>query len=423
MFVSTTDVLNFVKENDVKFIRLSFCDLRGNMKNIAIMAEELPFAIENGIPFDAVCFEKSNDERYLLVPDLSTMSVLPWRPKTGSVIRFFCNIYKSDGSFYEADLRKKLKDCVDEIKQTGLKCEIGTKCEFYLFKNNEYGRPEKTPVDNGGYLDVAPLDQCENIRREICLSLEEMGINPQSSCHKRGPGQNEIDFICSDPLTAADNMMQYKNVVKAIASQSGLYASFMPKPLKNKDGSAFNISFHVSRDKTSIFGSSDEKISEEGEHFMAGVLHYIKEITAFLNPITNSYKRLGTFMAPKYADWSDNRTNPALRLSRTMNDNSHLVLRTADASCNPYIAILLLLKAGMKGIENKMQIQAQETKVSLPQSLEEAVGYAKSSELVKETFSQNLLNEIFEHFDNMIEEYRKAEDKDIFEDGKFFYVI
>ena len=149
MFVSTTDVLNFVKENDVKFIRLSFCDLRGNMKNIAIMAEELPFAIENGIPFDAVCFEKSNDERYLLVPDLSTMSVLPWRPKTGSVIRFFCNIYKSDGSFYEADLRKKLKDCVDEIKQTGLKCEIGTKCEFYLFKNNEYGRPEKTPVDNG----------------------------------------------------------------------------------------------------------------------------------------------------------------------------------------------------------------------------------------------------------------------------------
>lgn len=423
MFVSTTDVLNFVKENDVKFIRLSFCDLRGNMKNIAIMAEELPFAIENGIPFDAVCFEKENSERYHLVPDLSTMSVLPWRPKSGSVIRFFCNIYKSDGSMYEADLRKILKDYVKEINNIGYLCEIGTRCEFYLFKNDEFGRPSKIPVDNGGYLDVAPLDQCENIRREICLSLEEMGINPQSSCHKRGPGQNEIDFICSDPLTAADNMMQYKNVVKSIASQSGLYASFMPKPIKDKDGSAFNISFHISKEKSSIFGSSSEDISEEGEQFMAGILHHIKEITAFLNPVTNSYKRLGTFMAPKYADWSDNKTNYALRLSRTMNDNSHLVLRTADASCNPYAVILLLLKAGMSGIENKMQIQEQTTKISLPQTLEEAVGYARSSDFVKEVLPEQVLKDTFEHFNHMIEEYNRAEDKEIFEEKKFFYVI
>jgi glutamine synthetase len=423
MFVSATDVLNFVEENDVKFIRLSFCDLKGNMKNIAIMAEELPAAIENGVPFDALCLERDNPERFLLIPDLSTMSVLPWRPQSGRVIRFFCNIYTSDGKPYEGDLRRILKECMEEIKELDYECEIGTKCEFYLFKNDEHGKPTKEPADRGGYLDVTPLDGCENIRREICLALEEMGINPQSSCHKRGPGQNEIDFICSDPLTAADNMMQYKNVVKSVAMQHGYYASFMPKPLKEWDGSAFSITFHINRDKKSIFGSSDEPISRDGERFMAGILGKTKEITAFLNPITNSYKRLGTFMAPKYADWSENLSTPALRLSKAINNKSHLVFRTADAACNPYAAILLLLNSGFNGIRKRETMPDTSEKDLLPNNLEEAVEYAKESEFIRNILPEKVLEESFTHFDNMIEEYNSVRDTDVYEEKKFFLTV
>lgn len=430
MFVSTTDVLNFVNENDVKFIRLSFCDVKGNMKNIAIMADELPDAIQNGIQFDALCLERNNPERYLLIPDLSTMSVLPWRPQSGKVIRFFCNIFRCSGAPYEGDLRMLLRNVVNEMNNAGLSCEIGTKCEFYLFKNDEYGNPTKEPADNGGYLDVSPLDNCENIRREICLSLEEMGINPQKSCHKRGPGQNEIDFICSDPLTAADNMMQYKSVVKAIAAQNGLYASFMPKPLRNWDGSAFSITFHIKRNKESIFGSSNHEITEEGRQFMAGILKYTNEITVFTNPITNSYKRLGTFMAPKYADWSENFSNPSLLVTNSINSNSHLVFRTADAACNPYMAALLLLSAGMRGISEKMTIPSGNEKIILPSSLEQALGFAEKSSFVADVLPPAVLNEALSHFRNMAQEYQcvldsaSSEDAaDEYDEKKFFYTI
>ena len=207
MLFSESDILDFIEENDVKFIRMTFCDTFGNMKNIAIMPRELQRAISYGIPFNATGLMEAAHQSLLLKPDPSTLSVLPWRPQTGRVIRFFCNIYHMDGTPYSGDLRRNLRKTMKKCNQMGYHCEMGTRCEFYLFNLDEQGNPTHVPHDHGGYLDIAPLDQCENTRREICLSLEEMGIDPTSSCHKHGPGQNEIDFACNNPLTAADTMV------------------------------------------------------------------------------------------------------------------------------------------------------------------------------------------------------------------------
>ena len=251
MGFSPTEILNFVKENDVKFIRLTFCDVFGNLKNIAIMPDELPRAFNYGIPFDASCITNEYSD-LLLIPDISTLSVLPWRPKSGRVVRFFCNIKNMDGSDYSGDLRRQLQKKIIALNSEGYSCELATKSEFYLFNLDDSGEPTKIPHDYGTYLDVAPLDKCENTRREICLSLEEMGLNPNSSCHKHGSGQNEIDFKCSEPVTAADNMVHYKTVVKSIAAQNGLYASFMPRPLPDEHGSALNICLSIKKDGNDI---------------------------------------------------------------------------------------------------------------------------------------------------------------------------
>ncbi|MFQ9093934.1 MAG: glutamine synthetase beta-grasp domain-containing protein [Ruminococcus sp.] len=232
MFFSETDLSDFIEENDVKFIRMTFCDTFGNMKNIAIMPRELHRAITDGIPFNATGLLEASHQNLLLKPDTSTLSILPWRPQSGRVVRFFCKLYHMDGTPYEGDLRRNLRETMKSLQKQGYQCEMGTRCEFYLFETDMAGKPTRIPCDQGGYLDVAPLDKCENTRREICLSLEEMGLNPTTSCHKHGPGQNEIDFACSNPLTAADNMAHYKTVVKTIAAQNGFYASFMPKPVQ-----------------------------------------------------------------------------------------------------------------------------------------------------------------------------------------------
>lgn len=204
MFFSESDVTEFIEDNDVKFIRLTFCDTLGVMKNIAILPRELPRAIAYGIPFNATGLLEEQHQNLLLKPECTTLSVLPWRPQSGRVVRFFCNLMTMDGKPYAGDLRQNLRNTMREIEENDYQCQIATRCEFYLFKTDVEGNPTREPYDQGGYLDIAPLDKCENTRREICLSLEEMGLNPTSSCHKHGPGQNEIDFACSNPLTAAD---------------------------------------------------------------------------------------------------------------------------------------------------------------------------------------------------------------------------
>lgn len=424
---SPKELLKFIAENDVKFIRLTFCDMFGNLKNLAIMPNELPRAFEYGIPFDASCIHEGCSD-LLLVPDISTLSILPWRPKSGRVVRFFCTLKNMNGTDYVGDMRTALINYINELRLDGYSCEMGTRCEFYLFELNEHGEPTKTPHDKGGYMDVAPLDRCENARREICLSLEEMGINPRSSCHKHGPGQNEIDFRESEPVTAADNMVHYKTVVKSIAAQNGLFASFMPKPLTEEHGSALCISLGIKKSGENIFDPNLDKMSHTGKCFISGVLKRIREITAFLNSTTNSYRRFGIGYAPKYVDWSCENRSQLIRITKTA-DQPRIEIRSADAACNPYITFKLILAAGIEGINDGDSSLLEVTRKSfaspddlqtLPVSLKEAAKIAKNSEFVRRTLSTEILKNAFDQLDMQLHQYELARSKDEFEDNTYF---
>ena len=314
------EVLRFVQENDVKFIRLAFSDMFGIQKNISVMPDELPRAFETGISFDASAvrgFLNVEQSDLFITPDPSTLSILPWRPSHGRVVRLFCNVNYPDGRPFEGSSRHILQRAVKEAAQMGYVCKIGAECEFYLFETDEKGNPTMNPHDLGGYCDIAPNDKGENVRREICLTLEEMGIHPEASHHEQGPGQNEIDFKYSDAMTAADNLLTFKAAVKSIAARNGLYASFMPKPLPDKSGSGLHVNLSLSQGGRNIFKTApDEGHCPEAEHFMAGVLDHIREITVFLNPLTNSYARFGAFEAPRYLSWSHQNRSQLIRIPR-----------------------------------------------------------------------------------------------------------
>ena len=296
MKYSKDEVIEYTREEDVKFIRLSFCDVFGRQKNISIMPDELPRAFDCGIAFDASAIAGFGDETHsdlFLHPEAETLMPLPWRPEHGSVVQMFSNITYPDGTPFECDTRSLLKTAVKKAQGKGHEFCFGAEQEFYLFLLDENGKPTKTPYDEAGYMDIAPDDQGENVRREICLTLEKMGIHPESSHHEEGPGQNEIDFRYSEALTAADNAMTFQRVVKTVAHRNGLYADFSPKPLKDKPGNGFHIN-------CSLKNNTDELFSQ----MIAGILANIKAMTAFLDPSEASYARLGGHKAPKYISWS-----------------------------------------------------------------------------------------------------------------------
>ena len=329
-------------------------------------------------------------------------------------------------------MRTELTSFINSLRLDGYSCEMGTKCEFYLFELDEHGEPTKVPHDKGSYMDVAPLDKCENARREICLSLEEMGLSPKSSCHKHGPAQNEIEFRENEPVTAADNMAHYKTVVKSIAAQNGLFASFMPKPLPDEHGSALSISLSLKKGGDNIFEQGPNGMSAAGKCFITGVLRHIREITAFLNCTTNSYKRFGIGYAPKYVDWSFENLGQLIRIPKAVGVSPRIELRSADATCNPYIAFKLILAAGIEGIQQNdcSLLDSTMTGVSatgsfdeLPSSLEEAVAIAKDSDFVSKTLSSEIRANIFSHLDKEIQEYNLAKSKDEFEDKAYFKFI
>lgn len=427
MFFSEDDVLEFIEENDVKFIRLTFCDTFGNMKNIAIMPRELHRAIVDGIPFNATDLLESSHQNLLLKPDISTLSVLPWRPQSGRVVRFFCTLYRMDGTPYEGDLRRNLRETMKSIQEHGYQCEMGTRCEFYLFETDMQGKPTRTPCDQGGYLDVAPLDKCENTRREICLSLDEMGLNPTTSCHKHGPGQNEIDFACSNALTAADNMVHYKTVVKTIASQNGFYASFMPKPFPDCSGSALKITISVKKGDASIFGTSHKSMLPEGRAFIAGILNRVREFTMFSNPTINSYERFGLRAAPSHINWSEENRIPLIQLLYAPGRDGSIEFRSADPYCNPYITFQMLLSAGMAGIQNGEELtdtmnaaNASSAFPTLPRSLEESIRLAQNSSFVHAVLPETLIQDFAAAMEQQVAAYHATQDPQAFCFDRYF---
>ena len=344
MYYTEEDILDYVKEEDVKFVRLAYFDIFGKQKNATIMASELPRAFKNGIGFDASAvegFAEPNKSDLFLFPDASTLAVLPWRPSSGKVIRFFCDIRYPDGTPYEKDCRYLLKTATRKIRnECGVDLHFGSEFEFYLFKLDEKGEPTKIPFDNAGYMDIAPDDKGENIRRNICFTLEQMGITPESSHHEEGPGQNEVDFKYSDALTAADNASTFKWIVRTKAAESGLYADFSPKPIQEKAGSGMHINISCTD-------------SSKNEQIVAGILNHIEEITYYLNPTENSYNRLGESKAPKYICWGFQNRSVVVRVPESK-EKPRIEIRSSDPLCNPYIAFTLLIHAAIDGIKNNL---------------------------------------------------------------------
>lgn len=398
MKYSKEEVLQYVAEEDVKFIRLAFCDVYGVQKNISVMPHELKRAFEYGIAIDASAIEGFEDEVHsdlFLHPDPSTLTVLPWRPEHGRVVRMFCNISYPDGTPYTNDTRSLLVKAVEEAKSLGYTFYFGAEMEFYLFRLNEYGKPTKEPYDNAKYMDIAPDDKGENVRREICLTLEQMSISPESSHHEEGPGQNEIDFRYSDALSAADNAVTFKSVVKTVAARNGLYADFSPKPLENCAGNGLHINMSV-RDK-----SGKELI----DALIPALLEKTGEITLFLNPVADSYKRLGNNKAPAYISWSAQNRSQLIRIPAAIGEYKRLELRSPDPEANPYLAFTLLIYAGLYGLTKKLPLPlpadvnfftldkaALAEFKRLPSTLEEAKVQAKASAFVQEHLPESLIN-------------------------------
>ena len=390
------EVIEFVQENDVKFIRLAFVDLFGAMKNIAVMASELPRAFEGGISFDASAVKGFCDvdrSELFLKPDPNTLTLLPWRPQTGRVARMMCDCLTPEGKPFDGYSRTILRRQVEKARSLGYFFRLGTEYEFYLFQADENGEGTLKPQDQAGYMDVSPLDKGENIRREICLTLEEMHIQPESSHHENGPGQNEIDFHYAGALTAADNAMAFKGAVRSIAAQYGLCASFMPKPLSDEYGNGLHVNLSVEKDGRSLFEQEGGVLAPDAQHAMAGILHRIREISLFLNPIPSSYRRLGSFEAPKAVNWSYGSRSQLIRIPACTPGHGRMELRSPDPACNPYLAFALILAAAMEGITEVAPLQSPMAVTEyLPGNLEEAIALAETSEFVREVIPESTLN-------------------------------
>jgi glutamine synthetase len=390
MNYSKDEVIQYAREEDVKFIRLTFCDVFGKQKNIAIMPDELPRAFEHGIAFDASAIKGFGDEVHsdlLLHPEPETLMPLPWRPEHGRVVQMFSSITRPNGTPFECDTRSLLKNAVRDASKAGYVFTFGAEQEFYLFKSDENGSPTKIPCDEAGYMDIAPEDRGENIRREICLTLEQMGIRPESSHHEEGPGQNEIDFRFSDALPAADHALTFQRVVRTVAHRNGLAADFSPKPLENLPGNGFHINVSVKPHRDDGVFSA----------MIAGILRRAGEMTAFLNPLEGSYRRLGSYKAPRYVSWSGENRSQLVRIPAAAGEYRRAELRSPDPAANPYLAFALLIHAGLEGIREKLSLcapsdfnlyTASEEMLALleklPESLEEARRKAASSEFIRE---------------------------------------
>ncbi len=397
MDYSAQEVMQYAREADVKMIRLAFCDVFGRQKNIVIMPRELERAFGYGIAIDGSAiagFGGAVRSDLMLRPEPATLSLLPWRPETGKVVRMFCDIYYPDGTPFECDTRALLKKAAAEAERRGAVFTFGPEMEFYLFKNDIQGEPTKIPHDQAGYMDIAPEDKGESVRREICLMMEEMGILPECSHHEEGPGQNEIDFRYAGAVAAADNAVIFKSIVRTVAARNGLTADFSPKPLKDKAGSGMHVNFAV----RSLKG--EDSMSQA----IAGIMDRIEGLTAFLNPCRESYERLGGNKAPGYISWSSQNRSQLIRIPAAEGEFKRAELRSPDPEANPYLAFALLIYAGLEGMEKKLRLpecadinlfsappQVLSKFKRLPEDLDKAKAAALACPLVRERLPEELI--------------------------------
>ncbi|MFC4409134.1 type I glutamate--ammonia ligase [Chungangia koreensis] len=413
---SKEDIKRLVKEEGVNFIRLQFTDILGTIKNVEIPVSQLDKALDNKMMFDGSSIEgfvRIEESDMYLVPDLDTWVVFPWITGKGKVARLICDISNPDGNPFAGDPRSNLKRILKEMEEFGYThFNLGPEPEFFLFKLDVEGEPTLNLNDHGGYFDLAPTDLGENCRRDIVLELEEMGFEIEASHHEVAPGQHEIDFKYADAITACDNIQTFKLVVKTIARKHGLHATFMPKPLFGVAGSGMHCNVSLFKDKVNAFfdEKGESQLSEDAYHFIAGILKHVKGFTAITNPTVNSYKRLVPgYEAPSYVAWSGQNRSPLIRIPSSRGLSTRVEVRSVDPAANPYLAMAVILKAGLEGIKEKAmppaevnqniyEMSERELKQngieSLPESLKAAVGELAEDEVIQAALG----NHIYENF-------------------------
>ncbi|MGE7672666.1 type I glutamate--ammonia ligase [Lysinibacillus sp. NPDC094403] len=355
------DIKRLIEEKNVSFIRLQFTDILGTIKNVEIPVSQLDKALENKMMFDGSSIEgfvRIEESDMYLHPDLDSFVVFPWTSEKGKVARFICDVYTAKGEPFAGDPRNNLKRILKKMEEMGFSSfNLGPEPEFFLFKLDAKGEPTLEVNDHGGYFDLAPTDLGENCRRDIVLELEEMGFEIEASHHEVAPGQHEIDFKYADAITACDNIQTFKLVVKTIARKHGLHATFMPKPLFGEAGSGmhFNVSLFKGKENAFYDESTELGLSETAMQFMAGVLAHVQGFTAVTNPTVNSYKRLVPgYEAPCYVAWSAQNRSPLIRIPSARGLSTRVEVRSVDPSANPYLAMAVILEAGLEGIRHNL---------------------------------------------------------------------
>lgn len=413
------DIFRIVEEEDVEFIRLQFTDIFGMLKNVAITKSQLGKALENRCMFDGSAIEgfvRMEESDMYLYPDLDTFEIFPWRPQQGKVARMMCDVYRPNKTPFEGDPRYVLKKVLKEAAQMGYVFNAGPECEFFLFHTDEEGRPTTHTHEMAGYFDVAPIDQAENVRRDIVLNLEDMGFMIEASHHEIAPGQHEVDFEYAEGMVTADNIMTFKMAVKAVAKRHGLHATFMPKPKAGVNGSGMHLNMSLSdmHGRNMFEDPSDELgLSKVAYQFMAGILYHMKGMTILTNPLVNSYKRLVPgYDAPVYIAWSDKANrSPLIRIPSSRGDSTRIELRCPDSAVNPYLALAACLAAGLDGIKKEMtppasvdanifsmtpkEIRARGIE-QLPETLGEAIEAFRRDEFMKEVLGQHIYTKYLE---------------------------
>ena len=359
------EILQMVENEDVEFIRLQFTDMFGTLKNVAVTATQLQYMKDNRYLIDGSCMYgelRTGEEDMYLCPDLDTFVILPWRPQQGKVARLICDVYTPDGKPFMGDSRNVLKKVIKEAADMGYLFEVGPECEFFLFHTDDNGQPTTLSHERAGYFDLGPTDLGENVRRDMVLTLEDMGFEIEASHHEVAPAQHEIDFRYDEALKTADNIMTFKLTVKTIAKRHGLYATFMPKPKYGINGSGMHVNMSLAtEDGKNIFADDIDKLglSEDAYHFIAGVMKHAKGMTALTNPLVNSYKRLVPgYEAPVYIAWSATNRSPLIRIPASRGNGTRVELRNPDPSANPYLVLATCLAAGLDGIKNKLEVPA-----------------------------------------------------------------
>ncbi len=355
------DIIRMVEEQDVRFIRLQFTDIFGIVKNVAITPSQLDKALANECMFDGSSIEgfaRIEESDMKLYPDLDTFVVFPWRPQQGKVARLICDVYTTDGKPFAGDPRHVLRRVIDEARDMGYDFYVGPECEFFLFLNDEQGKPTAISYDQGGYFDLEPIGQGEDVRREIVLALEDLGFEIEASHHECAPGQHEIDFRFDEAMITADNIQTFKMAVRSIARRYGMHATFMPKPIAGISGSGMHTNMSLFKDGQNVFYDAEQQdgLSLIAKNFIAGLINHIRGLCAVTNPLVNSYKRLVPgYEAPCYIAWSNRNRSPLIRIPDSRGRGTRIELRNPDPSCNPYLELALCLAAGLAGIKKNLQ--------------------------------------------------------------------